>query len=471
MNCSQFLDHPIFKLVGTTAAELGIEAFVIGGYVRDRFLKRNLAKDLDFVCTGSGIELAQAVAAKVGNPKIAQFKNFGTAMFRHDDLDLEFVGARKESYQRNSRKPVVEDGTLTDDQNRRDFTINALAISLNSGSWGELVDPFNGMEDLQQQIIRTPLDPDITFSDDPLRMLRAVRFATQLNFTILPESFRSIRKNAARLEIISKERIAEEFNKILAAPQPSVGLKLLFETELLHQFLPEVVALQGVDEVEGQLHKDNFYHTLEVVDNLSRTSNNLWLRYAALFHDIGKPIVKRFDKKSGWTFHGHEALGAKMVPPIFKRLRLPLNDRMKFVQHMVRMSSRPIAVTQEEATDSAVRRLLFEAGEHIEDLMKLCEADITTKNAKRKARYLSNFQEVRQKLKEVEERDRLRNWQPPIDGAAIMAAFDLAPGPEIGEIKNAIREAILEGHIPNEYEAAHKLMVQLGKNLGLKTKS
>lgn len=464
-----YLDHPIFREVGAAAKELGTDVYVIGGYVRDRLLDRGRPKDIDFVCTGNGIELAEAVAARVSNhPRVTVFKTYGTAMFKTEDLELEFVGARKESYSNHTRNPEVESGSLTDDQNRRDFTINALAIGLNEKDWGVLIDPFDGLNDLKKGIIRTPLDPDITFSDDPLRMLRAVRFASQLRFGIWPASLRAIKKNAERLEIITRERISDEFNKILASPQPGVGLKLLYETGLLHQFLPELVALQGVEEVEGQVHKDNFYHTLEVVDNLSRNSDNLWLRYAALLHDIGKPVVKRFDPKTGWTFHGHEAMGGRMIPGIFKKLRLPQNEKMKYVQRMVRLSSRPIAITQDDTTDSAVRRLLFEAGEEIEDLMLLCESDITTKNARRKARYLENFRRVRIKLKEVEERDRLRNWQPPIDGQEIMDAFDLKPGPEIGEIKNAIREAILEGEIPNEYPAARKLMLELGKKMGLK---
>ncbi|MDX5326418.1 MAG: CCA tRNA nucleotidyltransferase [Bacteroidota bacterium] len=466
-----FIEKDWFHWIGEAADEAGFECYVIGGYVRDLILKRKEPKDIDIVAVGSGIDLAHLAAKRFpGKPKVSYFKNFGTAQIRYGDLDIEFVGARKESYQRNSRKPIVEDGSLEDDQNRRDFTINALAIGLNKGNWGKLIDPFDGMRDLEKGIIRTPLDPYITFSDDPLRMMRAIRFATQLDFSIHPQALRSIKDNADRLQIVSKERIMDEFNKIMEAPQPGKGLIKLFETGLLQQFFPELIALQGVEEVEGQLHKDNFYHTAEVVDNISRNTDNLWLRWAALLHDIGKPVTKRFIPKQGWTFHGHEFVGSKMIPRVFKRLRLPLNEKMKYVQKLVKMSSRPIAVTGEESTDSAVRRLLFDAGDDIDDLMILCEADITTKNENRKRRYLRNFQKVREKLVEVEEKDRVRNWQPPIDGQDIMDTFGIGPGKEVGIIKSAIKDAILDGVIPNEREAATQFMLEKASTLGLKKK-
>lgn len=461
------LDNDIFKTIGNAADTLQVDAYVIGGYVRDKLLQRKEPKDIDIVAVGSGIELAKAVAKALGKKKVTVFKNFGTAQIKLGDLELEFVGARKESYQRNSRKPIVENGTLQDDQNRRDFTINALAIALNKNNYGALLDPFNGIKDLDKGIIRTPLDADVTYSDDPLRMMRAIRFATQLHFNIEEDSFSAIARNAFRLEIISNERISEELHKIMLSPKPSIGLDLLYRAKLLHQFLPEIVALQGVDEVEGQLHKDNFYHTLEVVDNLAATSENLWLRYAALFHDIGKPVTKKFIKPTGWTFHNHEFVGAKMVYKIFKRLKLPLGDKLKYVQKIVRMSSRPIAVTNEESTDSAARRLLFDAGDDLEDLMKLCEADITTKNDKKKKRFLQNFETVRERLKEVEEKDHVRNFQPPIDGAEIMELFALSPGREVGLLKNAIKEAILEGEIKNEYEAAKAFLITKAEQMGL----
>lgn len=464
-----FIDTPIFKTIGACSDDLGLPCYVIGGYVRDRLLDRGKGKDIDVVVIGSGIEVAKAVAKKLpGKNSLAVFKNFGTAQVKHGDLEIEFVGARKESYRRDSRKPIVEDGTLNDDQNRRDFTINALAIGLSKNEFGELLDPFNGFEDLQKGVIRTPLDPDITYSDDPLRMMRAVRFAAQLGFKIVPESMEALERNAKRLEIISRERIMDEFNKIMLTPKPSIGLTLLHNTGLLEQFLPELLKLKGVEEVEGQTHKDNFWHTLEVVDNLAMKTDDLWARWAALLHDIGKPSTKRFDQKAGWTFHGHEFVGSKMIPRMFKRLKLPMNDRMKFVQKLVRMSSRPIAVVSETATDSAVRRLLFDAGDDIEALMMLCEADITTKNPRKKKRYLKNYDVVRDKLVEVEEKDRLRNWQPPIDGGTIMKAFDLTPGPEIGIIKDAIREAILDGEIENDFNSAHAFMLEKGKQIGLK---
>ncbi|WP_446051668.1 CCA tRNA nucleotidyltransferase [Zobellia laminariae] len=468
MNHTQALSNPIFKIVSQAADELGVDCYVIGGFVRDYLLERGTHKDIDIVAIGSGIELAKKVASLLkGKPKVSVFKNFGTAMLRHDDIELEFVGARKESYHRDSRKPVVEDGTLADDQNRRDFTINALAISLNSSNYGALLDPFDGVSDLENKIIRTPLEPGITYSDDPLRMMRAIRFATQLNFTIEEASLQAITDNKDRIRIISKERIVDELNKILESSVPSLGFSLLNKTGLLPYILPELVALQGIEEIEGQRHKDNFWHTLEVVDNISETTDNLWLRWAALLHDIGKAPTKKFHKKIGWTFHGHEFVGSKMVYKLFKRLRMPLNDKMKFVQKMVLMSSRPIVLSEDYATDSAVRRLVFDAGENVEDLMTLCEADITTKNPKKQRKYKNNFKVVRQKIIEVEERDSIRKFQPPVSGEEIMETFNLKPSKEIGIIKEAIKEAILEGEIPNEYEAAKEFMLRKGKAIGL----
>ena len=468
MNHTQALSNPIFKIVSQAADELGVDCYVIGGFVRDYLLERGTHKDIDIVAIGSGIELAKKVASLLkGKPKVSVFKNFGTAMLRHDDIELEFVGARKESYHRDSRKPVVEDGTLADDQNRRDFTINALAISLNSSNYGALLDPFDGVSDLENKIIRTPLEPGITYSDDPLRMMRAIRFATQLNFTIEEASLQAITDNKDRITIISKERIVDELNKILESSVPSLGFSLLHKTGLLPYILPELVALQGIEEIEGQRHKDNFWHTLEVVDNISETTDNLWLRWAALLHDIGKAPTKKFHKKIGWTFHGHEFVGSKMVYKLFKRLRMPLNDKMKFVQKMVLMSSRPIVLSEDYATDSAVRRLVFDAGENVEDLMTLCEADITTKNPKKQRKYKNNFKVVRQKIIEVEERDSIRKFQPPVSGEEIMETFNLKPSKEIGIIKEAIKEAILEGEIPNEYEAAKEFMLRKGKAIGL----
>ncbi|GGW26804.1 CCA tRNA nucleotidyltransferase [Arenibacter certesii] len=462
------LDNPIFSTISNAAKELSIDAYVIGGYVRDHLLNRGVPKDIDIVAIGSGIELAHKVASKLpGSSDVSVFKNFGTAMVKHKDIEIEFVGARKESYHRDSRKPVVEDGSLEDDQKRRDFTINALAISLNQDDYGNLLDPFNGVADLKIKLIRTPLDPNITYSDDPLRMMRAIRFATQLNFTIHPDSLKAITDNKSRIKIISNERIVDELHKILASQKPSIGFSILHKSGLLKYILPELLALEGIEEVEGQRHKDNFWHTLEVVDNIAENTDNVWLRWAALLHDIGKAPTKKFDKKIGWTFHAHEFIGAKMVYKLFKRLRLPLNDKMKFVQKMVLMSSRPIVLSEDFVTDSAVRRLIFDAGEHVEDLMTLCEADITTKNPKKQRKYKNNFKIVRQKIEEVEARDHIRNFQPPVSGEEIMAAFNLKPSKEIGIIKEVIKEAILEGEIPNNYDDAYALMLKKGEEMGL----
>lgn len=465
---SNTLQDPLFKILKETVDEVGIESYVIGGFVRDLILGRIHKKDIDIVALGSGIDLAKAVQKKLAGAKPVQvFKTYGTAMIHWEGMDLEFVGARKESYMPESRNPEVTPGSLTDDQNRRDFTINALAISLNKADFGAFIDPFNGLDDLKNKILRTPLDPDITYSDDPLRMLRAIRFANQLNFKIERQSLEAISQNASRIEIISKERIVDELHKILATSKPSVGFTLLEKTGLLKHILPELIALKGVEEIEGQRHKDNFYHTLEVVDNLCPNSDNVWLRWAALLHDIGKAPTKKFKPPVGWTFHNHEFVGAKMVYKIFKRLKMPLNEKMKFVQKMVLMSSRPIVIAEEEVTDSAVRRLVFDAGASIDHLISLCEADITTKNPTRFERYHNNFKLVREKIIAVEEKDHLRNFQPPVSGEAIMEFFGLHPCREIGIIKEAIKEAILEGKISNEFEVAFERMKEEGKKLGL----
>ena len=466
-NFKEAISLEIFTVISKASKLLAIDSYVIGGFVRDFFLKRGTAKDIDIVAVGSGIELAEKVASLLPNkPKVQVFKTYGTAMLRYKDVEIEFVGARKESYSEESRNPEVSEGSLADDQNRRDFTINALALSLNELTFGDLLDPFNGVEDLVNKNIKTPLNPDITYSDDPLRMMRAIRFASQLNFTIESNSLSAIAKNSSRLKIITRERIIDELNKIMLSVKPSIGFLHLEETGLLSQILPELIDLKGVEEVEGQKHKDNFYHTLEVVDNISENTEDVWLRWAALLHDIGKAPTKKFSKKVGWTFHSHEFVGAKMVFKLFKRLKMPMNNKMKFVQKMVLLSSRPIVLAS-DVTDAAVRRLVFDAGDDINSLMTLCEADITTKNPKKFKRYHQNFELVRDKIKEVEERDRVRNFQPPVSGEEIMKAFNLTPCKEIGQIKEAIKEAILDGKIPNKHQESYDFMLQKGQQLGL----
>ena len=469
MNYTKALDHKIFEIISKAAQELNVESYVIGGFVRDLILERNHKKDIDIVAVGSGIELALKVSKLIPHkPKVQVFKNYGTAMLRYEDMDIEFVGARKESYNFESRNPLVENGTLQDDQNRRDFTINALALSLNKDNYGDLLDPFDGLTDLKNKTIKTPLNPDITYSDDPLRMMRAIRFASQLNFEIEAESLEAISRNKDRINIISGERIVDELNKILLCDTPSVGFLLLYKTGLLDIILPELTALNQVEEIEGHTHKNNFYHTLEVVDNICPNTDDVWLRWSALLHDIGKAPTKRFNKKQGWTFHGHEFLGGKMAKKIFERLHMPLNQKLKFVQKMVMMSSRPIVLAQDIVTDSAVRRLVFDAGEDVDNLMTLCEADITTKNPSKFKKYHNNFNIVRQKIIEVEERDHVRQFQPPISGEEIMEIFNLKPSREIGVLKEAVKEAILEGEIPNEYQAAYDFVLKRAEKLGLK---
>lgn len=477
LNTIELLAHyPVFDWIQQSADELGLETYVIGGFVRDWLLKRNVKKDIDIVCVGSGIALAEKIAenyqqATDTHVHVAVFKRFGTAMIQLDDYEIEFVGARKESYDFESRKPTVEEGSLEDDQKRRDFTINALAISLNKATYGNFLDPFDGLKDLKKKIIRTPLAPEQTFSDDPLRMMRAIRFASQLGFDIEPKTFEAIITQKERIKIISQERITTELNKIILSDPPSYGFKLLFHSGLLHLVFSEMTDLHGVEYVDGKAHKDNFYHTLQVLDNVAQVSNDIWLRWAAILHDIAKPATKRFDKKVGWTFHGHEDKGARMTPKIFRKLRLPLDHKMKFVQKLVRLHLRPIALVKKTITDSAIRRLLFEAGDDIDALMKLCRADITSKDHSRVQRYLQNFDRVEKRMTEVEEKDRVRNFQPVIDGQLIMETFDLKPSAEVGKIKIAIREAILEGEIKNEYEEAFAFMLKEGRKLGLVPKN
>ena len=463
----RLLDKKIFHLISEAADDLGLECYVVGGYVRDLFLERP-SKDIDVVVVGSGIVLAEALGRKLGKgAHVSVFHNFGTAQVKYHGMEVEFVGARKESYSHDSRKPIVEDGTLEDDQNRRDFTINALAVCLNKARFGELVDPFDGVLDMENRLIATPLDPDITFSDDPLRMMRCVRFATQLNFFIEEETFEALGRNRERIKIISRERIADELNKIIMTPTPSKGLVDLMRCGLLPLIFPELAALEGVDTVQGRSHKDNFYHTLQVLDNICKVSDNLWLRWAALLHDIGKPRTKRFEPGVGWTFKNHNFIGEKMVPEIFRKMKLPMNEKMKYVQKLVGLHMRPIVIADEEVTDSAVRRLLFEAGDDIDDLMTLCEADITSRNVQRKQRFLDNFKLVRQKLVDLEERDRIRNFQPPVSGEEIMRVFGLSPCREVGILKRAIKDAILDGLVPNEHDAAYGFMMKKAAELGL----
>ncbi|MCZ6521812.1 MAG: HD domain-containing protein [Bacteroidetes bacterium] len=468
MNYKSYLDkHPIFNIVSESAEKLGVEVFVIGGYVRDLQLKKD-SKDIDFVCVGDGIILAKAIAKSLGKEvPVVVYKKFGTALVKYHDLEMEFVGARKESYQSESRKPNVEAGTLQQDLDRRDFTINALGISLNKANYGNLIDPFGGIEAIEKKVIETPLDPAITFSDDPLRIMRAVRFASQLNFDIAPETFEAITNNAERLKIVSQERITEELNMIILSPLPSYGFKLLYQAGILRLIFPEMADLQGVEVIQEKGHKDNFYHTLKVLDNLSKTSSDLWLRWAAILHDIAKPLTKKFDEKTGWTFHGHEDKGAKMVPEIFRRLRLPLNDKMRKVKSLVRLHLRPIALVKEEITDAAIRRLLFEAGEDLEDLLLLCRADITSKNHQKVKKFLSNFDKVEKKMRRVEEKDKIRNFQPVISGNEIMSTFNLSPSKVIGEIKDQIKEAILDGKIKNTHREVYNFMIRVAAERGL----
>jgi putative nucleotidyltransferase with HDIG domain len=459
------LQHPIFKKLSELANTNGTEIYVIGGYVRDIFLNRP-SKDIDILVIGNGIKFAEE-AGKILQTKVSVFKNFGTAMLRYDDLEIEFVGARKESYRQESRKPIVENGTLEDDQKRRDFSINAMALSLNTSNFGDLLDPFDGVNDLEKKLIRTPLDPVDTFSDDPLRMMRAIRFATQLDFTISTDAIEAIKKNSERIKIVSAERITDELNKIILARKPSIGFIYLFDSGLLRQIFPQLADLYGVEVIAGKGHKDNFYHTLQVLDNLAESTEDLWLRWAAILHDIAKPATKRFEPGHGWTFHGHEDRGARMVPKIFAQLKLPLNEKMKLVQKLVQLHLRPIVLAQDVVTDSAVRRLLFEAGEEIDGLMLLCNADVTTKNEYKIKKYRSNFDLVKQKLKDVEQSDQLRNWQPPVSGEDIMEAFNIGAGRDVGIIKTQIREAILEGEIKNSKEEAYEYMLEKGKAMGL----
>lgn len=467
INLTQNKNFKLFKIISKVAQENNQTVYIVGGYVRDLLMQRKAPTDIDFVTEQSGIELAKAVGKELGDLKVSVFKTYGTAMIKYQDLDLEFVGARKESYSEDSRKPAVETGTLEDDQKRRDFTVNALAISLNSENFGELIDPFNGREDMLNKILRTPLEPAQTYSDDPLRMMRAIRFASVLHFNIEENSLEAIKQEAERIKIVSMERIMVEFNKIMLSEKPSVGLKLMEETTLLEKIIPELTALKGIEEVEGQTHKDNFWHTLEVVDNISKNTDNLWLRWAALLHDIGKAPTKKFVEKIGWTFHGHEFLGSKMVKNLFTRLKLPLGTDMKYVQKMVKLSSRPIALIDDGTSDSALRRLLFDAGEDLEDLFTLCKADITTKNASKQEKFKKNFEYVAKKIKEVEEKDHVRNFQPPISGEEIMEMFQLKPGREIGILKEKVKEAILEGEIANDKDEARNFVIKEAKLLGL----
>jgi len=458
----------LFEHISNVAAELKVSCYIIGGFVRDKLLNRP-DKDIDIVCTGDGIALAHAVAASLlSKPTVNFFKTFGTAQFKYRDFDVEFVGARKESYQNHSRKPEVSEGTIEDDQKRRDYTVNALAISLNKANYGKLIDPFNGIADLNNKILRTPLNPDITFSDDPLRMMRGIRFATQLGFSLEKETYEAISRNRERIKIVSQERITDELNKIILAPVPSIGFDLLFRSGLLKEFFPQLTDLSGVEIIEGKGHKDNFYHTLQVLDNVATRSGDLWLRWAAILHDIAKPATKKFEEGHGWTFHGHEVVGEKMTPRIFRQLRLPQNEKMKYVAKLVALHLRPISLSKEDITDSAMRRLLFDAGDDLEDLMILCESDVTSKNKFKVKRYLENFELVKQRLKIVEETDRIRNWQPPVSGEEIMQLFNLPPSRDVGILKTSVREAILDGIIPNTYEAAHKYLLQKAAELGIK---